>query len=68
MANISDVHHHFVSSNGANIQQFFSIVASDYSAIAQEGNVVQKRTDNGMLARCYQAGKEVFDPWAFYTY
>ena len=62
MANISDVHHHFVSSNGANIQQFFSIVATDYSAIAQEGSVVQKRTDNGMLARCYQAGKEVFDP------
>ncbi len=62
MAQIKDVEHHFVSSNGANIQQHFSLVATDYSATAQEGNVVQKRSDNGMLARCYQAGKEVFNP------
>ena len=62
MAQISDIHHHFVSSNGANIEQFFSFVVTDYSATAQEANIVQKRTDNGMLARCYQAGKEVFNP------
>jgi predicted Zn-dependent protease len=37
-------------------------VATDYAATAQDGNVVQKRTDNGMLARCYQAGLEVFEP------
>ena len=62
MAQISDIYHHFVSSNGANIEQFFSFVVTDYSATAQEANIVQKRTDNGMLARCYQAGKEVFNP------
>ena len=62
MVQISDVEHHFISSNGANIRQNFAFVATDYSATAQDGNIVQKRTDNGMLARCYQAGKEVFAP------
>lgn len=62
MAGISDISSHFVSSNGANIQQQFSLVETDYAAIAQDGNIVQKRSDNGMLARCYQAGKEVFNP------
>ena len=62
MAQISDIRHHFVTSNGADIEQLFSLVATDYSATAQEANIVQKRTDNGMLARCYQAGKEIFAP------
>jgi predicted Zn-dependent protease len=54
--------HHFVSSNGANVQQSFVMVGTDYEATAQAGTITQKRTDNGMLARCYQAGVEVFDP------
>lgn len=62
MAQISNIRHHFVSSNGANIQQEFSIVGTDYEATAQEDNVVQKRTDNGMMARCYQGGREIFNP------
>lgn len=62
MSGIFDIYHHFVSSNGSNIQQQFSLVETDYSATAQDGNIVQKRTDNGMLARCYQAGKEIFNP------
>ena len=62
MAKISDINHYFVSSNGTNIKQSFSFVATDYSAIAQEANIIQKRSDNGMLARCYQAGKEIFNP------
>ncbi|BAQ62054.1 tldD family protein [Geminocystis sp. NIES-3708] len=62
MAQISEIQHHFVSSNGANIHQEFSLAATDYEATAQEDNVVQKRTDNGMMARCYQGGKEVFNP------
>lgn len=62
MAQISNIRHHFVSSNGANIQQEFSIVGTDYEATAQEDNVVQKRTDNGMMARCYQGGRDVFNP------
>ncbi len=62
MAQISDIRHRFVSSNGADIEQFFSLVATDYSATASDGNVVQKRTDNGMVARYYQGGKEFIDP------
>ena len=58
VAQISQIKHHFVSSNGANIEQEFHLVATDYEATAQEGNIVQKRTDNGMMARCYQGGLE----------
>lgn len=61
MAEISEVRYHFVSSNGADIEQLFSFVATDYAATAQDGNIVQKRSDNGYLARCYQAGREVFE-------
>lgn len=62
MAQISHIKHHFVSSNGANIEQEFSLVATDYEATAQEDDVVQKRTDNGMMARSYQDGREIFNP------
>lgn len=62
VAEISKISHHFVSSNGANIQQEFSFVATDYEATAQDGNIVQKRTDNGMMARCYQGGIEILNP------
>ncbi len=52
----------FVSSNGSDVYQKFITVVTDYSATAQEGSVIQRRSDNGMFARCYQAGAEVFDP------
>jgi predicted Zn-dependent protease len=52
----------FISSNGADISQSFVLVATDYEATAQAGPIIQKRTDNGMLAHCYQAGVEVFEP------
>ncbi|NJK30822.1 MAG: TldD/PmbA family protein [Acaryochloris sp. RU_4_1] len=52
----------FVSSNGSDTYQKLGLVITDYEATAQAGNVIQKRTDNGPLARCYQAGAEVFDP------
>lgn len=51
----------FVSTNGSNAQQKFLLVSTDYSATAQDGTAIQKRSDNGMMARCYQAGLEVFD-------
>lgn len=51
----------FVSSNGSNLDQQFLSITSDYSATAQEGAVIQKRSDNGMLAHCYQAGMELFE-------
>ncbi|MBL1209831.1 TldD/PmbA family protein [Geminocystis sp. GBBB08] len=62
MAQISEIRHHFVSSNGANIEQNICLLATDYEATAQEDNVVQKRTDNGMSARCYQGDRNIFNP------
>ncbi|MBE9223130.1 TldD/PmbA family protein [Cyanobacterium stanieri LEGE 03274] len=62
LAMVTEVDHYFVSSNGANIYQQFSMVSTDYSAVAMDGNIVQKRSDNGMLARCYQGGAEIINP------
>jgi predicted Zn-dependent protease len=64
MAYLVETEQQFVSSNGSNLEQKFFFVGTDYEATAQDGTIVQKRTDNGMLARCYQAGLEVFDPQA----
>ena len=61
MARIVDVDSHFVSSNGSDLAQDFLVVSADYSAVAQDGPVTQKRTDGGLLAKTYQAGMEVFD-------
>lgn len=52
----------FVSSNGSDTHQTFGFVITNYEATAQDGSIIQRRTDNGPLARCYQAGSEVFDP------
>lgn len=52
----------FVSSNGSNVTQSYIFVDTDYSATAQAGSVVQKRSDNGSFARAYQSGVEVLDP------
>lgn len=62
LAQMVETEQRFVSSNGSDVTQTYVRVATDYAATAQDGNVVQKRTDNGMLARCYQAGLEVFEP------
>lgn len=61
MAQISDVEQHFISSNGADIYQQFNYIISDYSAVAMAGNIIQKRSDNGMLARSYQGSEDFFD-------
>jgi predicted Zn-dependent protease len=50
-----------VSSNGSDIYQKFLLVSTDYSATAQDGSIIQSRGDNGQLARCNQAGMEVFE-------
>ena len=50
-----------VSSNGSDAYQKFLLITTDYTATAQEGNVIQKRTDNGMTARSYQGGMEVLE-------
>jgi predicted Zn-dependent protease len=59
---ISETEHHFVSSNGAEIEQQYIHITTDYAATAQDGLNVQKRTDNGMFARSYQGGMEIFAP------
>jgi predicted Zn-dependent protease len=60
-AQITETEVKFVSSNGSDIYQKFLWITTDYSATAQAGSIIQKRSDNGMMARCYQAGMEVFD-------
>jgi predicted Zn-dependent protease len=64
MAQTVETEQRFVSSNGSDVYQQFFFVETDYAATAQDGTFTQRRTDNGSLARCYQAGVEVFDPAA----
>jgi len=61
LAQITETEVQFVSTNGSDVYQQFLVVTTDYAATAQDGQVIQKRSDNGMVARCYQAGMEVFD-------
>jgi predicted Zn-dependent protease len=58
---ITEIETKFVSSNGSDIYQKFLTIATDYSATAQDGAIIQKRGDNGQLARCNQIGMEVFE-------
>jgi predicted Zn-dependent protease len=50
----------FVSTNGSEVYQHFFRIGTDYAATAQEGSIVQRRTNNGWLASCYQGGLEYF--------
>lgn len=61
MARTVDTESHFVSSNGSDVDQKYLMVSADYSAIAHDGTITQKRTDGGLLAKSYQAGMEVFN-------
>ncbi|MCC5637985.1 TldD/PmbA family protein [Nostoc sp. CHAB 5844] len=49
----------FVSSNGSEVYQKFISLGSNYGAIAQDGAIVQQRTNNGWQAHCYQGGWEL---------
>jgi predicted Zn-dependent protease len=51
----------FVSSNGSDVYQKFLLIATDFAATAQDGSIIQRRGDNGQLARCNQAGMELLD-------
>ncbi len=67
MAITEEVESWMVSSNGSDTYQCFFKVLTDYGATAQDGAIVQRRTDNGWLARCYQGGLELLlqeDLWA----
>jgi predicted Zn-dependent protease len=48
----------YASTHGSDASQTFSIVSIGCDATAQDGNVVQRRTDCGMRGRCYQGGWE----------
>ncbi len=61
MARIVETDSHFVSTNGSDIRQRFHLISADYSAVAQEGTLSQKRTDGGLLAKSYQTGYEIFE-------
>ena len=50
----------FVSSNGSNASQKFSLITSDFEATAKNGNIVQTRTDSGLRGRSHQGGWEFF--------
>ena len=58
---ISEIDSRFISSNGSDIYQKFLTIATDYAATAQDGANIQRRGDNGQLARCNQIGMEVFE-------
>ena len=58
---ITDTETKFVSSNGSDVYQKILAIATDYGVIAQDGAIIQRRGDNGQLARCNQTGMEVFD-------
>lgn len=60
-AKIIETEFQFISTNGSDVYQQFFLVVTDYAATAQDGTIIQKRSDNGMMARSYQAGMEVFE-------
>jgi predicted Zn-dependent protease len=56
----------FISSNGSEVYQKFLLFSNYHGAIAQDGAIVQQRTNNGWQAQCYQGGIELFlqpDQW-----
>jgi len=48
----------YVSSNGSNGEQEQFLMTADFEAVAQDGPVVQRRTNGGMRGRSYQGGWE----------
>ena len=49
-----------ISSNGSEIYQKILTLGNHFSAIAQDGEIVQQRTNNGQEANYYQGGWELF--------
>lgn len=65
-ADISEKQIWFVSSNGSEVYQKFTLLGTHYGATSQEGQVIQRRTNNGWQANSYQGGLELFkqdDMW-----
>jgi predicted Zn-dependent protease len=57
--NTSEKETWFVSSNGSEVYQKIISLGNHFGVIAQDGAVVQERSNNGMHANCYQGGWEV---------
>jgi len=49
----------FVSTNGSQVYQKIISLGTHYGAIAQDGAIVQQRSNNGWQAHCYQGGWEL---------
>ncbi|MDR3606397.1 MAG: TldD/PmbA family protein [Oligoflexia bacterium] len=60
VARLVETQMRFVSSNGSDASQDFSLITTDFQATAKSGNVIQRRTDGGLLARSHQGGWEHF--------
>ncbi|MGV6816407.1 MAG: TldD/PmbA family protein [Thiotrichales bacterium] len=60
-AEITNSRQHYLSSNGADFSQDFLIISTDFSAVAQNGSVVQRRSDAGSQACSWQIGVEIFN-------
>lgn len=56
----NEVESWFVSSNGSEVYQRFLMIKTHYGVMAQDGAIVQQRSNNGFLAHCYQGGWELF--------
>jgi predicted Zn-dependent protease len=53
----------FVSTNGSKGSQIFTMVSGDFESTAQDGSLVQRRSDAGFRGRSYQGGLEyLFGP------
>jgi predicted Zn-dependent protease len=58
----TEVESRLVSSSGSDVYQKFLLISTDFNATAQDGNLIQKRSDNGSVARNSQAGWEMLEP------
>ena len=54
-------HSQYASTNGADIDQQFLLVTGHFSVTAKDGTETQRRSLNGPVANCSQAGLEYFD-------
>ncbi len=59
-ANTTERETWFISSNGSEVYQKFISIQTDYGAMAQDGALVQPRTNHGFSANCYQGSWELF--------
>lgn len=54
-------HSQYASTNGADIDQQWLLVSGNFAVTAKDGAEIQRRSLNGPVANCHQAGLEYFD-------